>query len=1679
MLDPLQRTHALTGVVVAVLTSLLLTSTASRLDAEGAGSPCYERDSDNIEDLSKPQKCMPPFENVVAAKPVNVTPIQMTCGMRSQNEYCIQTHGIYRECDVCDDTQSEKRHPPDYLTDIHTDYNQTWWQSVTMLEDVHTQDINLTVSLGKAYDITYVRLKFESPRPASFAIYKKNRRNPSEPDPYPDEDWIAWQYYSVTCRDTYKMPDSTYIIQPRQGKTKINEDRALCTSDFSDMTPLTGANVAFSTLEGRPSGYNFEYSPELQSWVSATDIRISLQRLNTFGDEVFGDPKVLRSYYYGITDFTVGGRCQCNGHATHCIESNSDNSTTDMVCLCQHGTDGPNCDTCMPDHWDRPWRRATSQKANECKACECNQWSSRCRFNEQLYQETGRGGECMDCDGYRDGPHCERCLPNHFFSATEDERGRIPCEPCDCDATGSTTLQCSTDGQCECKPGVTGPKCDQCEANHWDFGSLGCKPCGCLEEGSLDNTPQCDEATGECFCKQNVEGQRCDRCKAGHFYIDDDNEFGCTPCFCYGHTSECEVSGGYIQDEIESDFSRSDEDWTTFEDDTSVPVKYDVMNKYIGIQSHPDPSAANPSGGAYFLAPSKYLGDQRASYNQDLTFKLRINDASPRSGTEDIVIVGGGAKTTKITLSIVAQNNSLPSFQMQEYRIRLHENPEFGWNPSLSAKDFMAVLANITAIKIRGTYVSQGIGFLDDVSLGSARRGLGGLEATWIERCQCPPGYQGQFCQLCVPGYHHDNGGPFARCVPCNCNGHADSCNAETGKCDCQDNTDGHNCEQCAKGFYGNALVGSPSDCQPCPCPNGGACLEIPGNAESPICTECPDGRTGSRCEQCEDGYYGDPMGLMGPVRECSKCDCNHNVDPNAIGNCDRTTGECLRCVDNTDGFHCERCKSGFFGDALALKKPGEPPNCRPCQCYPVGTNLDDQTYLPICNGFTGDCSCKPHVVGRDCDKCADGYFNLDSGDGCEPCNCDSIGSQNATCHVLTGQCNCNEGVTGQRCDMCLSQHYGFSTDGCKPCECDPTGSTDLQCDLLTGQCPCRDKVEGRRCDRCMENTRSRDTGGYGEKICEPCDDCYNLVSDATKIHRENLASLDRLLQQIAENPEPVGDEFKLQRLQLQVRVTATLADARISSANEDGATLRDRLEDLRLKLQDVINLVMESDSQIEVAKARGLDAKANVGKAKEVIDRARESLKNAERLLENQGREALRKAQERSKKFGEESEKMSAIAREARTLAEQQVEDASEIASIAEQAYKTSSDAYDMAYAAMQEQHDTENQIRVLESQVQSMGEKLRTVQSLAGQTHRDASEAYNTAINIYQQASSLEVPSVENEKFEDQANKVQREARRIREDAQRLIESNAQLLKDTQERRAQLEDLLARAEVQQQQLDAQLADMDKHRAKAQKAVDSGNSVLQDAANTLQTLKDFENTVNDNRESALEALQQVAAIEDVIQTAMVKTEEAREAMNGADTSASLALNVARDAQAIADEASAKAEIISDKAAESRQVASELSSATQSLTAKLADTKTRLEGKEEVAAVDGESALTALSKANQAQNKAKEASEKVEQAKKELDDIAAILSTVQEPEPGLLEELARRVEAAEQKFQAAELDLRLRDLEAAKQRQSDQVRDLERELSLMQDESQNVQAIRDSLPDFCPKTNDRCLENDC
>ena len=49
------------------------------------------------------------------------------------------------------------------------------------------------------------------------------------------------------------------------------------------------------------------------------------------------------------------------------------------------------------------------------------------------------------------------------------------------------------------------------------------------------------------------------------------------------------------------------------------------------------------------------------------------------------------------------------------------------------------------------------------------------------------------------------------------------------------------------------------------------------------------------------------------------------------------------------------------------------------CNCSIVGSKNPDQ-----CDRNSGQCSCKPNVIGRTCDQCRPDYFNFASGQGCQ-----------------------------------------------------------------------------------------------------------------------------------------------------------------------------------------------------------------------------------------------------------------------------------------------------------------------------------------------------------------------------------------------------------------------------------------------------------------------------------------------------------------------------------------------------------------------------------------------------------------------------------------------------------------------------------------------------------------------
>lgn len=447
--------------------------------------PCYDED--------RPKRCVPDFVNAAFGNPVQASSV---CGASSAVRYCdlSDTPGL-SNCHICDDSVPKRRHPASYLTDLNNPSNVTCWRSDPMLTppapNGPPDNVTLTLALGKKYELTYISLQFcpKAAKPDSIAIYKSMDYGKT---------WQPFQFYSGQCKKVYGRPNRATI-------TKANEQEALCTDSHrfnghAENGGSVASRIAFSTLEGRPSANDFDNSPVLQDWVTATDIKVIFNRLhfpqtqdddlddpllekprkedrkpfrfddkrNIFDDRKLDekrkgyDDKKLRAfdeddededddftdeddddldekltislninkipnptklppmvvsnqmqkhqpsgepvaqasidssngiskfigpmnlhaspiitnnlvtststttmtYQYAVSDFAVGGRCKCNGHASRCILQGRDGQLT---CDCKHNTAGRDCERCKPFYFDRPWGRATERDANECK----------------------------------------------------------------------------------------------------------------------------------------------------------------------------------------------------------------------------------------------------------------------------------------------------------------------------------------------------------------------------------------------------------------------------------------------------------------------------------------------------------------------------------------------------------------------------------------------------------------------------------------------------------------------------------------------------------------------------------------------------------------------------------------------------------------------------------------------------------------------------------------------------------------------------------------------------------------------------------------------------------------------------------------------------------------------------------------------------------------------------------------------------------------------------------------------------------------------------------------------------------------------------------------------------------------------------------------------------------------
>eukprot|EP00071_Canis_lupus_P005900 XP_005620419.1 agrin isoform X4 [Canis lupus familiaris] len=157
---------------------------------------------------------------------------------------------------------------------------------------------------------------------------------------------------------------------------------------------------------------------------------------------------------------------------------------------------------------------------------ECELKKARCESRRELYV-TAQGA----CRGPTLAPllpavppHCTQtpygCCQDNVTAARGVGLAGCP-SSCQCNPHGSYSGTCDpTTGQCSCRPGVGGLKCDRCEPGFWNFrgivtdGRSGCTPCSCDPRGAVRD--DCEQMTGLCSCKPGVAGPKCGQCPDGH-----------------------------------------------------------------------------------------------------------------------------------------------------------------------------------------------------------------------------------------------------------------------------------------------------------------------------------------------------------------------------------------------------------------------------------------------------------------------------------------------------------------------------------------------------------------------------------------------------------------------------------------------------------------------------------------------------------------------------------------------------------------------------------------------------------------------------------------------------------------------------------------------------------------------------------------------------------------------------------------------------------------------------------------------------------------------------------------------------------------------------------------------------------------------------------------------------------
>uniref|UniRef100_A0A663MV19 Laminin subunit alpha 5 n=1 Tax=Athene cunicularia TaxID=194338 RepID=A0A663MV19_ATHCN len=813
-------------------------------------------------------------------------------------------------------------------------------------------------------------------------------------------------------------------------------------------------------------------------------------------------------------------------------------------CFCRLEFAGPRCEQCSPGHHSYP----------HCYACSCDARGA-------VDNNCSPAGQCR-CHVNFAGHTCNQCALGFY--------GYPSCTPCQCSQEGSLHSTCDQDtGQCSCRPKVTGLRCDSCVLGAYGFPH--CEVGSCNPAGLVTEDPSL--VPGSCACRAYVEGPACDRCKPLYWNLTPENPYGCLSCRCDVGGSlgpSCEERSGACR-------CRQSTRATCLAEVASC-LSLQVAQQVTVLPLFPRPAqdhyfpdlhhlkfeleeGTTPAGRAvrFGYNPLEFEGFSWRGYAQMSSIQPKVvvtlNVTSPDLFRLVFRYVSRGPASVEGRVSVVEEGKfnvceiyplacsgkSLHSlhprlcFPSEKARAWPQLTPGtlrscHTWDGSarwhrvcFSCQDLVASLfpcqrslhpafslfCSSSCVPSRFLKLSQSIvleggqvlAIAPDVPLAQAVHvAPAGVP---VEPAPRPPTAVDPTAELIllqppqaavvfnsriqalgryafILHYYQPNHPTFPVEVLIN------------GGRIWQGQT---NANFCPHGYGCRSLVVSEDQIildvtdndltVVVRVPEGvDYILVVPEDSySSQYLQEEPLDKSYDFISSCGiNSFYINPSTSSRFCRDSAislSLFYNNGAQPcqcheaGARGRqCEPFGGQCP-CKSNVIGRECSRCATGYWGF----------PSCRPCDC---GTRL--------CDEVTGQCICPPHTLKPECVVCEPQTFGCHPLIGCEDCNCSRPGVQELTepgCDVDSGQCRfaigcvhkgsntqclCKPGYAGPNCERCAPGYYGNPLvigSSCQPCDC--SGNTDPN--MLFSSC---DSLTGA-CTGCMHHT-----AGTRCELCAP-----------------------------------------------------------------------------------------------------------------------------------------------------------------------------------------------------------------------------------------------------------------------------------------------------------------------------------------------------------------------------------------------------------------------------------------------------------------------------------------------------------------------------------------------------------------------------------------------------------------